>query len=128
MDILGAEVDRSAQEYQELQKEKEAKVNSLLKQMKSITETNARLKHLVSFQVENKSINVFENASHNHSVKRLNDEKFTLQQSIDAQRVVVSKQKTYIASVQEQLSTIAARNVTLLKLNFTPVVNSLLWR
>jgi len=99
MDILGAEVDRSAQEYQELQKEKEAKVNSLLKQMKSLTDTNARLKHL--------------NASHNHSVKRLNDEKFTLQQSIDAQRVVVSKQKTYIASVQEQLSTLAARNTAL---------------
>merc|ERR550539_74430 len=67
--------------------------------MKSLTETNARLKHL--------------NASHNHSVIRLNDEKFTLQQSIDAQRVVVSKQKTYITSVQEQLSTLAARNTAL---------------
>lgn len=99
MDILGAEVDRSAQEYQELQKEKETKVQSLLKQIKSLTETNARLKHL--------------NASHNHAVKRLNDEKYALQQSIDAQRVIASKQKSYINSIQEQLSMLATRNTTL---------------
>jgi len=99
MDILGAEVDRSAKEYQELQKEKETKVLSLLKQIKTLTETNARLKHL--------------NASHNHAVKRLNDEKYALQQSIDSQRVVASKQKSYINSIQEQLSILSTRNTAL---------------
>lgn len=47
MEILGAEVDRSAKEYTNLQKEKEKETNRLIKDLKKLTDTNGRLKNLV---------------------------------------------------------------------------------
>jgi len=99
MHILGSEVDRSAKDYQDLQKEKELKVQEHLKHIKALTETNSRLKK--------------SNASHNHQVKRLNEEKLALQQTIESQKVVSSKQKLYIDSLKEQIQSLGSRNEAL---------------
>lgn len=101
MEVLSAEVDRAANEYDQLQKEKDKKIGEYLTQIKNLTEVNSKLKRACTQTT--------------HALKRLNEEKATLAQTIDAHRIVQSKQKVYINSLKEQSKTLGSRSEALRK-------------
>jgi len=105
MEVLGAEVDRAALEYSQLQKEKDEKISEFLNQIKELTETNSKLK--------------WTHAQTIHKLKRLSEEKSTLGQAVETHRTVQTKQKVYINSLKEQSKTLSQRNVTLILLFFS---------
>eukprot|EP00494_Astrolonche_serrata_P024719 UN24979 len=96
MELLGSEVDRSAREYTELQKEKESAVSELVSQLKEKTESAMKIK--------------MSNASQTQTLKRLKDEKTTFQKALKAQTAVETKQKVYINSLKDQLRSLGQRN------------------
>jgi len=96
MEVLGNSVDSSAREYAQLQKEKEVSEADLIKKFQNVTNKNMDLRN--------------QNATYTHVFKKVNEEKLTLQQALDAQGNVQTKQKVVTNTLQEQLKQLASRN------------------